>query len=79
MSIRLLWKAVPLERPRNVLSRALFRFLWCSVGGAITIGVFHEHERIQRVSLIVLLVCVITGIGILVDAFRLLLRPKPNP
>lgn len=79
MNTRSLWMAVPLEKPHSIMSRALFRFLWCSVGGAIAILVtFLEQERLQVVTLAAILVCVITGIGVLVDVGRLWSQSKRN-
>jgi len=79
MHIRSLWKAIPLDKPKGIWSRALFRLLWCSVGGAVAILVNNRApERIPLVRQVAVLVCVVTGIGVLVDAFRLLLRAKRN-
>ena len=77
MRLRSLWKAVPLEQVKDIWPRAIFRLLWCSVGGAITLFVFNRvHEPIPFVRQVAVLVCVIAGIGVLADAFRLLLRGR---
>jgi pimeloyl-ACP methyl ester carboxylesterase len=79
MDVRSLWKAVPLEKRKDIWSRALFRLLWCSAGGAVAILVINRApERTSSVREVAVLVCVIAGMGVLVDALRLLLRTKRN-
>jgi len=72
MNTRLLWNAAPLVKPKDIWFRALFRLLWCSVGGTIVLVIDAARGSVLPVRLVVALVLVIVGIGGLVDAFRLL-------
>ena len=63
------WKAAPLETRGAVVDRFLFRFLWCSVGAAVTLAVLRDIR-----SQIWFLTCAVIGVsslGAIVDLYRL--------
>ena len=74
-----LWRAAPLERPRDIGPRALFRLLWCALGGAVAVLLYGGPiAHAPGAGLLAVLVLLIAAAGALVDAFRLSLRSKRN-
>jgi hypothetical protein len=72
VKVRWLWKVAPLTKPKDIGPRALFRFLWCSVGAAFVLLIEHVGGPTPQWKPLVALVLAITGIGAAVDALWLL-------
>jgi len=75
-----LWKAAPLETPKDIWKRGLFRLLWCGLAGAaVALFIGRPVEYGPQAGLLVVLVLLVAAAGVLADAFRLSLRSKQHP